>query len=165
MTPEPSTSDTAFRLAFRRHAAGVAVVTGTDRNGKPVGFTATSLASLAAEPPLATFNMAQVSSAWPAVRDTDRVLLHLLGAANSQLARQMAGNHDLRFAGDHWQPGPHGLPLLSSVPAWLLGRVVQRVPVAGNAVIVVRIEGGGLGAPDRPLLYHERSYFTPGAVL
>jgi flavin reductase (DIM6/NTAB) family NADH-FMN oxidoreductase RutF len=43
----------AFKRAFRRHAAGVAVVTSVMPDGSPVGFTATSLASLAAVPPLA----------------------------------------------------------------------------------------------------------------
>jgi len=55
----------AFKLAFRRHAAGVAVVTGRTPEGTPVGFTATSLASLAAVPPLATFNMARISTSCP----------------------------------------------------------------------------------------------------
>jgi flavin reductase (DIM6/NTAB) family NADH-FMN oxidoreductase RutF len=155
----------AFRLAFRRHAAGVAVVTARKTDGTPVGFTATSLASLAAVPPLATFNMARVSSAWPAIAETDHVIIHLLGARNRALADKLAGPHDDRFTGDHWAPGPLGLPLLKDVPAWMLGRIVERVPVADNAVVVVGIEDGGLGAEDRALLYHERTYLAPGAVV
>jgi flavin reductase (DIM6/NTAB) family NADH-FMN oxidoreductase RutF len=155
----------AFKLAFRRHAAGVAAVTGRTPDGTPVGFTATSLASLAAVPPLATFNMARVSSAWPAVEGTDAVLIHFLGARNRALAQRMSGPNEERFAGDHWAPGPGGLPLLKDVPAWMLGRIVERVPVADNAVVVVQIEDGGLGADDDALLYHERTYLTPGSPL
>jgi flavin reductase (DIM6/NTAB) family NADH-FMN oxidoreductase RutF len=153
----------AFKLAFRRHAAGVAVVTARTPDGVPVGFTATSLASLAAVPPLATFNMARVSSAWPAIEGTSHVLVHLLGARNKALADTLSGPHDDRFAGDHWSPGPHDLPLLRDVPAWMLGRIVERVQVADNAVVVVQIEDGGLGADDEALLYHERTYLSPGA--
>jgi flavin reductase (DIM6/NTAB) family NADH-FMN oxidoreductase RutF len=180
----------AFKLAFRRHAAGVAVVTGKTPEGTPVGFTATSLASLAAVPPLATFNMPRISTAWPAIEgagpnstepnstdpnrdDPNRddpsgaahVLIHLLGARNRALAERLAGPHAERFAGDHWAPGPLGLPLLKDVPAWMLGRVVARIPVADNAVVVVQIEDGGLGAEDDALLYHERSYQAPGGPL
>jgi len=163
---EPQIVDdlSAFKLAFRRHAAGVAVVTGLTPAGSPVGFTATSLASLAAVPPLATFNMARISTAWPAVEGTDHVIIHLLGARNRALAARLAGDHDERFAGDHWAPGPLGLPLLKDVPAWMLGRIVERVPVADNAVVVVQIEDGGLGADDDALLYHERTYMTPVAL-
>jgi flavin reductase (DIM6/NTAB) family NADH-FMN oxidoreductase RutF len=155
----------AFKLAFRRHAAGVAVVTGRTPAGVPVGFTATSIASLAAVPPLATFNMARISTAWPAVDGTTHVLIHLLGARNRVLADRLAGPHDDRFSGDHWEVGPHDLPLLRDVPAWMLGRIVERVPVADAAVVVVQIEDGGLGEPDQALLYHERRYLAPGAPI
>ena len=108
--------------------------------------------------------MARISTAWPAVEGTDHVIIHLLGARNRALAARLAGDHDERFAGDHWAPGPLGLPLLKDVPAWMLGRIVERVPVADNAVVVVQIEDGGLGADDDALLYHERTYMTPVAL-
>lgn len=160
--PEIVDDLSAFKLAFRRLAAGVSVVTARRTDGLPVGFTATSLASLAAVPPLATFNMARVSSAWPAIEQTDHLLIHLLGSRNRDLAVQMSGDHDRRFLGEHWEPGPLDLPLLRDVPAWMLGRIVGRYPVADNAVVVVQIEDGGLGEPDDALIYHERSYFTTG---
>lgn len=164
---EPDALDdvAAFKAAFRRHAAGVAVITARRPDGVPVGFTATSLASLAATPPLATFNMARVSSAWPAIAATDHVLIHLLGAGDRALADTMSGDHDARFAGDHWEPGPLGLPLLTGVPAWMLGRIERRVEVAENAVVVVRVVDGGLGEADEALIYHERRYHSPGPEL
>jgi flavin reductase (DIM6/NTAB) family NADH-FMN oxidoreductase RutF len=160
----------AFKLAFRRHAAGVAIVTGRTPDGTPVGFTATSLASLAAVPPLATFNMARISTAWPAIAGpdpsgTEHVLIHLLGARNRALAERLAGPHAERFTGDHWAPGPLGLPLLNDVPAWMLARVIERIPVADNAVVVAQIEDGGLGTDDQALIYHERTYQAPGGSL
>ncbi len=74
----------------------------------------------------------------------------------------MSGDHDHRFDGDHWAPGPLNLPLLNDVPAWMLGRIVGRYPVVNNAVIVVQIEDGGLGEHDDAMLYHERDYLRPG---
>ncbi len=153
----------AFKLAFRRLAAGVSAITARTPDGRPVGFTATSLASLAAVPPLATFNMARIASSWPAIEQTDHVIIHILGARNRDVAAQLAGDHDRRFDGDHWAPGPLGLPLLTDVPAWMLGRIVGRYPVHDNAVIVVQIEDGGLGAPDEAMLYHEREFLRPGS--
>jgi len=153
----------AFKSAFRRLAAGVSIITARTGEGRPVGFTATSLASLAATPPLATFNMARVASTWPAIEQTDHVLIHILGARNRAVAAQLAADHDKRFEGDHWAPGPMGLPLISDVPAWMLGRIVGRYPVFDNAVIVVQIEDGGLGESDEAMLYHERTFFRPGS--
>jgi flavin reductase (DIM6/NTAB) family NADH-FMN oxidoreductase RutF len=152
----------AFKRAFRRHAAGVAAVTALDANGKPVGFTATSLASLAAVPPLATFNMAQVASAWPAMTVGNHVAIHTLGPRTRHLAQKLAADNAARFDGDHWKPGPYGVPILQGVTSWILGRIIEVHPVHNNAVIVVQIETGALGPEDEALIYHERAYRTPG---
>lgn len=164
-TAADATGFDAFAQAFRRHAAGVAVITALDLDGRPVGFTATSLASLAAAPPLATFNMARTASSWPAIAETDHVAIHMLGLDDFAVAGIMAGDHDRRFDGDHWEPGPHGLPILRGVTAWMVGRIVARTHVAENAMIAVQIEEGALGEPDEPLLYHERRYRALGAEL
>jgi flavin reductase (DIM6/NTAB) family NADH-FMN oxidoreductase RutF len=165
-TPEPVEVPVddldAFKRVFRRHAAGVAAVTALDPNGNPVGFTATSLASLAAVPPLATFNMAQVASAWPAMTVGNRVAIHTLGPRTRHIAEKLAGDNAVRFDGDHWHPGPHGVPILEGVTSWMLGRIIEVHPVYNNAVIVVQIETGALGPEDEALLYHERTYRTPG---
>ncbi|ASD22005.1 flavin oxidoreductase [Cryobacterium sp. LW097] len=155
----------AFKNAFRRHAAGVAVVTALDAQGKPVGFTATSLASMSAVPPLATFNMAKSASSWPAINETERVVIHLLGLRNRTLAERLAGPNAERFVGDHWRVGPYGLPVLNNVTSWMVGRIVERVTVHNSAVVVVQIEGGGLGDDDEALIYHERQYRALGETL
>jgi flavin reductase (DIM6/NTAB) family NADH-FMN oxidoreductase RutF len=152
----------AFKSAFRRHAAGVAVVTALDPDGKPVGLTITSLASLAAVPPLATFNMARVATAWPAMTVGNRVAIHMLSPRTREVAEIMAGDHTVRFEGDHWEPGPYGLPIIKGATVWILGRIIEVHPVHNNAIVVVEIEDGRLGEPDEALLYHERSYRTPG---
>ena len=161
MHDDPTDDIEAFKQAFRRHAAGVAVVTTLLPDGSPAGFTATSLASLAAVPPLATFNMAQVSSAWPAMTAGNRVAIHTLGPRSRHHAERMAADRVVRFAGDHFTVGPHGIPVLNDTTAWMLGTILEVHPVHGNAVVVVQIEDGALGAPDDALLYHERSYMKP----
>jgi flavin reductase (DIM6/NTAB) family NADH-FMN oxidoreductase RutF len=152
----------AFKHAFRRHASGVAVITSTRSDGTPVGFTATSLASLSAVPPMATFNMARSASAWPAIVENERVVIHMLGERNRAVAEKLSGPNEERFIGDHWHRGPHGLPVLNDVTSWMIGRIIERVPVHNNAVVVVQIEEGGMGEDDEALLYHERTYRVPG---
>lgn len=160
--PDVTEDLAAFRQSFRRHAAGVSIVTALTPDGAPVGFTATSLASLAAVPPLATFNMARSASSWPAIAETDRVVIHMLGVRNRQVAEKLAGDNAFRFDGDHWYPGPHGLPVIKDVTSWMVGRIVERIPVHNSAVVVVQIEQGEVGADDAALLYHERRFLTPG---
>jgi flavin reductase (DIM6/NTAB) family NADH-FMN oxidoreductase RutF len=154
----------AFKQTFRRHAAGVAIVTSIGEDGKPVGFTATSLASLSAVPPLVTFNMARVSSAWSAMVVGNRVAIHTLGPRTKHLAEKFAASNAVRFSGDHWAPGPHDVPIVAGVTAWMLGRIVAVHPSFSNAVIIVHIDEGELGEADDALLYHERSYQRPTAL-
>jgi flavin reductase (DIM6/NTAB) family NADH-FMN oxidoreductase RutF len=154
----------AFKQTFRRHAAGVAVITSVTPDGTPVGFTATSLASLAAVPPLATFNMARISSAWPAMTVGNRVVIHTLGPGSRQLAELMAGSHESRFVGEHWSLSSAGLPILHDVTAWMIGRIIEVHPINESAVVIVQIESGALGTDDEALLYHERSYMRPTAL-
>jgi flavin reductase (DIM6/NTAB) family NADH-FMN oxidoreductase RutF len=154
----------AFKRAFRRHAAGVAAITTLVPDGRPAGFTATSLASLAAVPPLVTFNMAQVSSAWPAMTVGNRIAIHMLGPRSLHHAERMAADHDVRFQGEHWHAGRYGVPILEGVTAWMLGTIVEVHPVHANAVVIAEIETGELGDEDEALLYHERSYKKPSGL-
>ena len=151
----------AFKQTFRRHAAGVAAITSLDPEGRPVGFTATSLASLAAVPPLVTFNMARIASAWPAMTVGNHVAIHTLGPRSQHQAQKLAADNAVRFVGDHWAPGPHGVPVLKDVTAWMVGRIIEVHPVHNNAVVIVQIETGALGEHDDALLYHERAYMKP----
>jgi flavin reductase (DIM6/NTAB) family NADH-FMN oxidoreductase RutF len=160
-----SPETTAFSRAFRRHAAGVAVITARRSDGTPVGFTATSLSSLSAVPPLVTFNMARTASSWSAIAESDRVIIHLLGAGNRPVANIMSGPMEQRFTGDHWHEGPHGLPVLNDVTSWLVGRIVRRVEIAESAVVIVEIEEGATEDNRDALIYHDRKYHVPGDVV
>lgn len=154
----------AFREVFRRHPAGVAVLTAS-YNGTPFGFTATSVASLSADPPRFTFNMARTSSSWPAIANTNYVGVHMLTRENQALADRFARTKD-RFSGEHWSPGPHGVPLLHDVAGWLVGRISLRLSFENNAVVVAEVVDGGVGqqSAGAALLYHGGAYGTPAST-
>ncbi len=154
----------AFLESFRRHGAGIAVVTLRKKDGSPTGFIATSLASLSANPPIATFNMAQTASSWSSVSMDTPVLIHLLSAGNLELAKKIAGESDQRFDGDHWEEGPGGLPLLTGVHAWMSATVVAITEVEFSAMVAARVTGGALGDPAQPLVYSERDYQTVAPI-
>ena len=113
-----------FKEMFRRHAAGVAIIT-VNYDGVPYGFTATSVASLSAKPPRFTFNMARTSRSWPAVANSAYIGVHMLGLENQELADRFARTRD-RFEGDHWALGPHEVPILKDVTGWLIGKIQMR---------------------------------------
>ncbi|MFJ7264567.1 flavin reductase family protein [Streptomyces globosus] len=144
-----------LRSVFRRHAAGVAVITAQD-GGRPVGFTATSLNSVSADPPLLSFTIGTGSSSWPGIRDSEHLGVHILGEHQQQLAGLFARSGADRFGpGTGWAPGLHGVPLLDGVLAWLVCRVVARVPAGAHRVVIAEAVSGDPRGEGRPLLYHQ----------
>ena len=144
-----------LRSVFRRHAAGVAVITARGEAG-PVGFTATSLSSVSAEPPLLSFGVGTGSSSWPAIAAADHVGVHILAEHQQELAATFARSGADRFGPPTvWREGPEGVPVLDGVVAWLVGRVVARVPAGDHRIVLAEVVHGDPSGTCRPLLYHQ----------
>jgi Conserved protein/domain typically associated with flavoprotein oxygenases, DIM6/NTAB family len=92
---QPASPD-LLRSVFRQHAAGVAVITAQGRSG-PVGFTATSLSSVSAEPPIVSFGIGVGASSWPAISESEHVGIHILGEHQQELAATFARSGADRF--------------------------------------------------------------------
>ncbi|MDT0393296.1 MULTISPECIES: flavin reductase family protein [Streptomyces] len=144
-----------LRSVFRRHAAGVAVITARGRSG-PVGFTATSLASVSAEPPMLSFAIGTGSSTWPVIATGEHVGVHLLGEHQRELAQTFARSGADRFGpSTAWREGPQGVPVLDGVPAWMVCEVVTRVPAGDHRIVLAQVLLGDSTGQGRPLLYHQ----------
>ncbi|MEU6610908.1 flavin reductase family protein [Streptomyces shenzhenensis] len=156
-TPRFASPD-LLRSAFRRHAAGVAVITARGALG-PVGFTATSLTSVSAEPPLLSFGIGTGASSWPAIAETGHVGVHILGEHQHELAATFARSGADRFGPPTaWRDGPQGVPVLGGVLAWLVCRVVGRVPAGDHRIVLAEVELGDADGVGRPLLYHQGGF-------
>ncbi|WP_098895753.1 flavin reductase family protein [Streptomyces sp. t99] len=144
-----------FRSVFRRHAAGVAVITAAGE--RPVGFTATSLTSVAAEPPLISFGIGTSSSSWPVLSGAAYVGVHILGEHQQDLAATFSRSGADRFGpSTDWSSGPEGVPLLADVSAWLVCRVVSRVPAGDHRIVIAEaVVAGSPSGAGRPLVYHQ----------
>jgi flavin reductase (DIM6/NTAB) family NADH-FMN oxidoreductase RutF len=155
---QPASPD-LLRSVFRRHAAGVAVITAHGEG--PVGFTATSLNSVAAEPPLISFGVGTSSSSWPAVAEAEHIGVHILGEHQRELAATFARSGADRFAPPtRWRAGPEGVPVLDGVLAWLVCRVIARVPAGDHRVVIAEAVVGDPAGAGRPLLYHQGRFNT-----
>ncbi|MEU8617853.1 flavin reductase family protein [Streptomyces sp. NPDC048623] len=152
--PRPGSPD-LLRSVFRQHAAGVAVIT-AHGDGRPVGFTATSLNSVAAEPPLISFGVGTGSSCWPVISGAEHIGVHILGEHQEALAATFARSGADRFAAPtRWSLGPEGVPVLDGVLAWLVCRVVAKVPAGDHRIVIAQVVAGDPDGAGRPLLYHQ----------
>jgi flavin reductase (DIM6/NTAB) family NADH-FMN oxidoreductase RutF len=155
-----------FKLAFRNHPAGVAVIT-ADAGDGPVGLTATSVFSVSAEPALLVFSISSLSSSAPTIERADTVVVHLLGAHQIGVAKNFATSGIDRFADpDSWGRLITGEPYLPAAPVWIRGRIINRMEAGGSTVVAVHALQSHI-APDAaeipPLIYHNRAYHRIGA--
>lgn len=158
LTASPLATADLLRSAFRRHAAGVAVITARGEAGR-VGFTATSLTSVSTAPPLLSFGIGTGSSSWPVVSEAEYVGVHVLGEHQEDLAATFARSGADRFAAPTaWRDGPEGVPVLDGVLAWLVCRIVGRVPAGDHRVVLAEVLLGDPEGAGRPLLYHQGRY-------
>lgn len=155
----------ALKATFRGHASGVVIVTMLDADKNPVGFTATSVTSLGATPPLVTFNVSQGASSWAALCLRGHVAIHTLGAEDVDLARKLAGPKEARFTEKDWNPGPYGLPVFESASAVLIGKIREIHDIESNAVVIVDVLEALLGLEKGGLLYHQRNFVGVGEIL
>jgi flavin reductase (DIM6/NTAB) family NADH-FMN oxidoreductase RutF len=145
--------------AFRRYPTGVAVITATGPDG-PVGLTASSVASVAVDPPTLSFSVMGTNSA-RALLDAPSFVVHLLGTRQAGLARHFSHSGGERFTPDQgWSTLPTGEPILFDAVAALRCAALHLLPVGGSTLVVASVLDVFHGPDDRPLIHHSRKFMT-----
>ncbi|MDU0338355.1 flavin reductase family protein [Bosea rubneri] len=160
--PVPAREDVAaFRAALRHLAGGVSVIT-TGRGEDRTGLTATSVASLSAEPPTLMFGLNLASSSFPVLTRHRSFAVNFLNAAQKQIADRFAGRAGekgaARYAGASWSSGPSGAPLLDGALAALDCEVEELIERHSHAIVIGRVREIRLGGDDAALLYWRGDY-------
>lgn len=102
---------------------------------------------------------------------TTHLGVHLLSAGDHDLAERFGGATADDPAVDkladlRWTPGPGGAPLLEALPERFVGRILERVRVAGAdhvAFVVEPVQAEArLGATEPPLCLHDTLGIHPG---
>lgn len=158
----PQVSPEDYRALFRSHPAAVAVITLAGPSG-PVGFTATSVVSVSADPTLILFSVPKGSSSWPALAKASEVVIHFLDEGDHALARRFALSGTNRFEGLSMTLLDGSLPLLGGVETWLRGRVEQCLPAGSSHLVLISPQVLKLAPTRQPLLYRSQTFHAVGA--
>ncbi len=157
-----------YRSAMRHYPAGVTIVTLAGADG-PVGFTATSFASLSLEPPLISFNIAHTSSSIASMLGADSLVVHFLGEHQQELARRFSREAGQRFSEPAlWTTLDSGEPVLHGTPLWVRATVWERFAIGDHTLVVglvTRVHDETGAAPlAAPLLYYNGAYHRATAL-
>lgn len=163
-----SLSADQFKALFRGHPGGVAVIT-ADAGDGPVALTATSVASVSAEPPLLIFSVSALSSASATLARAETVVVHLLDANDLAVAKLGATGGIDRFAQLHtWSRLVTGEPVYHDVRAWARCAVIGRMDAGTSTVIAAHALQSHIerdvhaDGPGDALVYHNRSWHRLG---
>jgi flavin reductase (DIM6/NTAB) family NADH-FMN oxidoreductase RutF len=163
---DPAVAADTFRHLFRRHAAGVVIVTVDGPAERPLGFTATSLTSVSLAPPLLSIAVASGASAWPALAQRESFVVNFLGTSHQTLADRFATRGIDRFAPPtRWSRLPSGEPRLDDASAWARCRITERIPVGDHHLVLGLVVDGAIPEPSDPLLYHDGGYHALAPTL
>nr|WP_306357323.1 MULTISPECIES: flavin reductase family protein [unclassified Nocardia] len=154
-----------YRAAMRHYPAGVTVVTLMSDNG-PVGFTATSFASVSLDPPLITFNIAETSSSIDALLHAESVVVHFLGEHQRHIAQRFSRAAAQRFTDRSlWTTLDTGEPVLHGTPIWVRAAIHRLIPIGDHTLVVslvTRVHDDAEEEPSAaPLLYYNGGYHRP----
>lgn len=163
-----SLSPDEFKALFRGHPGGVAVITADTGDG-PVALTATSVASVSAEPPLLIFSISGLSSASDVLSRAETVVVHLLDAHDIEVAKLGATGGIDRFAETHrWSCLVTGEPVYRDVRAWVRCAVIGRMDAGTATVIAAHALQSHIerdvppDAASDALVYHNRTWHRLG---
>ncbi|MHA7269683.1 flavin reductase family protein [Arthrobacter sp. HLT1-20] len=148
-----------YKSAFGGHPAGVAIITADSGTG-PVGITASSVASVSAEPAILAFSLAAQTGSAAAIAVAETVVVHLLSADDLHLARIFASPLTERFTeAMDWAALQTGEPLLRHGGYALRAKILTRTQ-AGNSLLLAAevVEVIAPASQGAPLVYHQRNY-------
>ncbi len=160
-TPQPSEEvGNLFRAAFRAHPAGVSIITAKGPEGA-VGLTASSVASVAVDPPTLAFSVTSGRSA-SHIAAAQTIVVHLVGADQLDLAQAFADPSAERFtAAMDWEVLPTGEPQLKEAVWALRCEIIHRAPLGGSVLLAARVlDIRSNPADSAPLVYHNREFHT-----
>jgi len=154
--PHPMTN--AFREAFRRHPAGVAVIT-ADPGDRPVAMTVSSLISVSAAPPVVAFSLSMKSTSSEPLLRAETMVIHLLRFTDIDLAQLCASSGADRFPpGGAWARLPTGEPRYTGVSTWFRARRLGLLPIEGATLVAAELLEGEVQPDEVPPEAHSLVY-------
>jgi flavin reductase (DIM6/NTAB) family NADH-FMN oxidoreductase RutF len=157
----PDAPPAAFRQLLGRFATGVAVVTTRAPDGRPVGMTASSLASVSLRPPLLSVSIDHAATIHEAILAAPAFVVNVLEESQEGISRRFAEDHPDRFDGIGYRLGEQGLVMIDGAHAWIECERHELIEAGDHTIVLGRVTGGTTGE-GRPLLYYRGGYGALG---
>jgi flavin reductase (DIM6/NTAB) family NADH-FMN oxidoreductase RutF len=149
-----------YREAIAHFATGVTVIT-TVHEGRPVGMTASAVASLSLEPVLLLVCISNHLPTHTAIEESRAFVVNVLGEGHDELARRFATPLPDKFEGVALRDD-QALPVLADAIAHFVCDVHERFPGGDHSIFTGLVKECGFIRGRRPLVYFRSAF---GAIV
>jgi flavin reductase (DIM6/NTAB) family NADH-FMN oxidoreductase RutF len=144
----------SLRRLLGRYPTGVAIVTTRTPQGRAVGLTINSFASLSLVPPLILWSLLTRSSNLEVFRSCNHFAINTLCAGQLPLAQRFASSTVVdKFAGVPVRETPEGIPVIDRALATLVCVQDHSREIGDHLLVVGRVVRTH-GMPGAPLVFH-----------
>jgi Conserved protein/domain typically associated with flavoprotein oxygenases, DIM6/NTAB family len=142
---------------YRRVMGGVptsvAVVSGTTRDGEPVGLAVGTFTSVSLDPPLVSFCPGASSSSWPLIRTTGSFCVSVLASDQRGVCDVFASKRADKFNGLSWREARNGSPMLDGAVAWVECDLELEHEAGDHTIAIGRVSHVQAGPGGAPLVF------------
>ncbi|MGW0932734.1 flavin reductase family protein [Streptomyces sp. NPDC002644] len=142
-------------------AAPVTVVTALGPDGRPTGFTASSVTSVSLTPPLVLLGVTRGSRSHQPLLEAGEFTVNVLAQHHDRLARRFADPHADRFAGGEFRAWPGGGPLyLPDAPLALRCVLADVLPAGDHDLLLATPVASLTCGSSQALVWYQRAFHT-----
>ena len=150
----------AFRHALGHFPTGVAIVTTRTPEGRPVGLTINSFASLSLEPPLIMWSLANQSPSLNVFENCNYFAINVISQAQVDAALGFANPKiEDKFALVSHMDGEEGVPLLDNCVATFVCKNYRQHEGGDHTLFIGRVVRHSTITEHEPAVFH-RGQFT-----
>lgn len=149
---------TRFREVLGSYPTGVAIVTGKDKGGSPIGMVVGTFTAVSLEPPLIAFLPMKSSRTFARLAESSTFCVNILAADQEAACQQFASPAEDKFAGLSWHPSPAGNPIIDGVVAWIECDYASVTETGDHFIVLGGVIEMQLQRDTAPLLFFQRGY-------
>ena len=125
-----------YKKIMGSYPTGVTIVTSTAPDGKPVGLTVNSFASVSLNPLMVLWCIDHRVSTLEAFKQAEGYAVHILAADQKDACWAFAGKEPDRFSKVEWSMSPRNLPIISGAMGVLECKTVQRIEAGDHTILL-----------------------------
>ncbi|MGX9134327.1 flavin reductase family protein [Rummeliibacillus sp. JY-2-4R] len=146
-----------FREVMGNYPTGVTVITATDSEGKPVGLTVNSFASVSMNPLMVLWCIDHKVSTLQTFVEGGKFAVHILAGDQQELCKTFSSKGVDRFSACSWNFSENQLPIIDDTFAVLECKTTQTVEAGDHTILIGEVIHIQKDEKD-PMLYHRRHF-------